>query len=84
MRRLVIFSALLLAACEPKEPHWRYFCRASHTESRMVYWPNDGGAGTLGLTPAGAGMHMGGGVHLVQETVCDRRDSTWVVPEVKP
>lgn len=78
--RIGIAALVLLASCEPNVPHWRHYCAESHTETQITYWPSDNSVGTLGLTPAGAGVHMGGGMHMVYTDVCTRRDSTWVVP----
>lgn len=72
--------ALAVTGCGPREPYWHHYCASSHVETRVAYWPASSGPG-LGLTPYGAGIHVGGGMHLVNETVCDRYDSTWVVPD---
>ena len=62
---LAVYGA---AGCEPSEPHWRHFCRESHTEPGIMLLPNGDG---LMMLPT-------------NDTVCDRWDSTWVVPDSAP
>lgn len=77
---VVLGLAVLYAlACAPVPPHWERRCTQSHSETRTVYWPAESPG--FGVTPYGVGYHVGGGIHIVTDNVCDHYDSTWVVPD---
>lgn len=66
----IIISVFFFAGCSPR-PWPRERCIVSHTETKISYWPANNSAGSYNYTPDGFGIHVGSGLHLVSEPVCD-------------
>lgn len=80
MRKLIAL-VLLLAGCGSSTlspgPRTYTYCTRSEIRSEVVYWPSSGGG--IGITPYGVGIHVGGGLHVVQRSVCVAHASYTVV-----
>jgi len=75
-REFLLLVLMVAGGCGPQGPHYAVYCTRSHEEQNLGIGSSD--AVGFGMSSGGFGYHMGGGVYMVTETVCDAYDSTFV------